>query len=225
MKGHGGRPSTTCSSTSSEIFGLGRTAPASPPPSGCSAVLAPTTATRASPADGSRASAPEGVKKSIGLHVPEVLAYMDLNGAAETSSSAASTGPVARGSATKAATRCARGGRPASSRRDDGRGCPAASARLRSGPRPPPARDRLPRRAHGRCRPARGAEFWSPIRKVARAASPVFVTTHYMDEAEYCARIGLMMVAGKLVAPRHPAPPSRNSAVPGDLFCRPRQLP
>ena len=41
--------------------------------------------------------------------------------------------------------------------------------------------------------------FWNLIRELAREGTTVFVTTHYMDEAEYCARIGLM-VAGKLVA-------------------------
>jgi ABC-2 type transport system ATP-binding protein len=42
-------------------------------------------------------------------------------------------------------------------------------------------------------------QFWSLIRELAHNGTTVFVTTHYMDEAEYCARIGLM-VAGKLVA-------------------------
>ena len=41
--------------------------------------------------------------------------------------------------------------------------------------------------------------FWTLIRELAREGTTVFVTTHYMDEAEYCARIGLM-VQGKLVA-------------------------
>ncbi|HEY5961382.1 MAG TPA: ABC transporter ATP-binding protein [Polyangiaceae bacterium] len=41
--------------------------------------------------------------------------------------------------------------------------------------------------------------FWTLIRELAKDGTTVFVTTHYMDEAEYCARIGLM-VAGKLVA-------------------------
>ncbi|HEX6244566.1 MAG TPA: ABC transporter ATP-binding protein, partial [Polyangiales bacterium] len=41
--------------------------------------------------------------------------------------------------------------------------------------------------------------FWSLIREAAQAGTTIFVTTHYMDEAEYCARIGLM-VDGALVA-------------------------
>lgn len=47
--------------------------------------------------------------------------------------------------------------------------------------------------------PASRREFWKLIRAISAAGTTVFVTTHYMDEAEYCARIGLM-VAGTLVA-------------------------
>ncbi len=47
--------------------------------------------------------------------------------------------------------------------------------------------------------PASRRLFWTLIRQLAREGTTVFVTTHYMDEAEYCARIGLM-VQGKLVA-------------------------
>ncbi len=42
-------------------------------------------------------------------------------------------------------------------------------------------------------------KFWRLIRELAEGGTTVFVTTHYMDEAEYCARIGLM-VDGSLVA-------------------------
>lgn len=35
-------------------------------------------------------------------------------------------------------------------------------------------------------------DFWSLIRSLSREGVTVFVTTHYMDEAEYCGRIGLM---------------------------------
>ena len=41
--------------------------------------------------------------------------------------------------------------------------------------------------------------FWALIRELAGAGTTIFVTTHYMDEAEYCARVGLM-VAGRLPA-------------------------
>jgi ABC-2 type transport system ATP-binding protein len=46
--------------------------------------------------------------------------------------------------------------------------------------------------------------FWKLIRDVAEGGTTVFVTTHYLDEAEYCARIGLM-VDGRLVALDTPA--------------------
>ncbi|MDQ3037618.1 MAG: ABC transporter ATP-binding protein [Myxococcota bacterium] len=52
--------------------------------------------------------------------------------------------------------------------------------------------------------PSSRREFWTLIRELARDGTTVFVTTHYMDEAEYCARIGLM-VAGRLVALDTPA--------------------
>jgi ABC-2 type transport system ATP-binding protein len=41
--------------------------------------------------------------------------------------------------------------------------------------------------------------FWDLIRELAAGGTTVFVTTHYLDEAEYCRRIGLM-VDGRLVA-------------------------
>ncbi len=46
--------------------------------------------------------------------------------------------------------------------------------------------------------------FWRLIRELSEAGTTVFVTTHYLDEAEYCARIGLM-VDGRLVALDTPA--------------------
>ena len=46
--------------------------------------------------------------------------------------------------------------------------------------------------------------FWRLIRQLAREDTTVFVTTHYLDEAEYCGRIGLM-VDGRLVALDSPA--------------------
>jgi len=47
--------------------------------------------------------------------------------------------------------------------------------------------------------PVQRRSFWALIRELAAGGTTVFVTTHYMDEAEYCARIGIM-VDGKLVA-------------------------
>ena len=47
--------------------------------------------------------------------------------------------------------------------------------------------------------PASRRDFWRLIRELASSGTTIFVTTHYMDEAEYCARIGLM-VDGVLVA-------------------------
>jgi ABC-2 type transport system ATP-binding protein len=47
--------------------------------------------------------------------------------------------------------------------------------------------------------PAARRGFWRFIRELAREGTTVFVTTHYLDEAEYCARLGLM-VDGRLVA-------------------------
>jgi ABC-2 type transport system ATP-binding protein len=47
--------------------------------------------------------------------------------------------------------------------------------------------------------PASRREFLALVRRRARAGATVFLTTHYLDEAEYCERIGLM-VAGRLVA-------------------------
>lgn len=41
--------------------------------------------------------------------------------------------------------------------------------------------------------------FWEMIYEAADAGTTVFVTTHYMDEAEYCNRISIM-VDGKIVA-------------------------
>jgi len=43
------------------------------------------------------------------------------------------------------------------------------------------------------------AIFWSLIRKLSTLGKTIFVTTHYMDEAEQCDRIALMNV-GKIVA-------------------------
>jgi ABC-2 type transport system ATP-binding protein len=58
--------------------------------------------------------------------------------------------------------------------------------------------------------------FWRLIRGLAREGTTVFVTTHYLDEAEYCARIGLM-VDGRLVALDTPAALKR-AWVPGRVL-------
>ncbi len=58
--------------------------------------------------------------------------------------------------------------------------------------------------------------FWRLIRRLAREGTTVFVTTHYMDEAEYCDRVGLM-VGGRLAALDTPAGLKRTFA-PGRMF-------
>ena len=42
-------------------------------------------------------------------------------------------------------------------------------------------------------------QFWEMIYKEARQGTTVFVTTHYMDEAEYCGRVSIM-VEGRIAA-------------------------
>jgi len=51
--------------------------------------------------------------------------------------------------------------------------------------------------------PAR-RDFWRLVRSLASTGTTILVTTHYMDEAEYCDRVGLM-VDGKLAALDTPA--------------------
>jgi ABC-2 type transport system ATP-binding protein len=58
--------------------------------------------------------------------------------------------------------------------------------------------------------------FWRIIKDLSDAGTTVFITTHYLDEAEYCGRIGLM-VDGKLVALDTPAA-LKEQTVPGKLF-------
>jgi ABC-2 type transport system ATP-binding protein len=64
--------------------------------------------------------------------------------------------------------------------------------------------------------PSSRRAFWRLIRELARGGTTIFVTTHYMDEAEYCARIGLM-VGGRLIALDAPAALKRQF-VPGRMF-------
>lgn len=42
-------------------------------------------------------------------------------------------------------------------------------------------------------------QFWELIYKAAERGTTIFVTTHYMDEAEYCSRVSIM-VDGKICA-------------------------
>ena len=55
--------------------------------------------------------------------------------------------------------------------------------------------------------------FWDTIDGLAQAGATVFVSTHYMDEAEYCGRLGIMS-GGRLLAMDTPAALKRN-ALPG----------
>jgi len=58
--------------------------------------------------------------------------------------------------------------------------------------------------------------FWELIYDLAQDGVTVFVTTHYMDEAEHCNRIGLMY-GGKLVALDTPAALNRGT-IAGDVL-------
>jgi ABC-2 type transport system ATP-binding protein len=51
--------------------------------------------------------------------------------------------------------------------------------------------------------PVARRQFWDVIGALAAAGTTVFVTTHYLDEAEYCHRIGLIS-QGRLVAEGSP---------------------
>jgi drug efflux transport system ATP-binding protein len=62
-------------------------------------------------------------------------------------------------------------------------------------------------------------QFWELIYETARAGTTVLVTTHYMDEAEYCDRISIM-VAGRIEALGTPSELKRDFGVPSmdELF-------
>jgi ABC-2 type transport system ATP-binding protein len=64
--------------------------------------------------------------------------------------------------------------------------------------------------------PTARRNFWRIIRRLASEGTTIFVTTHYMDEAEYCRRVGLM-VEGALVALDTP-PALKRTWVPGRLL-------
>ncbi len=55
-------------------------------------------------------------------------------------------------------------------------------------------------------------QFWQMIYDAAAAGTTVFVTTHYMDEAEYCDRISIM-VDGHIAAMGTPAQLKQDSGV------------
>lgn len=57
--------------------------------------------------------------------------------------------------------------------------------------------------------PVTRREFWKMIYETADAGITVFVTTHYMDEAEYCSRL-CIMVDGRIDALDSPADLKRN---------------
>jgi ABC-2 type transport system ATP-binding protein len=58
--------------------------------------------------------------------------------------------------------------------------------------------------------------FWDLINELADDGATVFVTTHYMDEAEYCHRIGIMQ-AGRLMA-MGPTMELKQSSLPGAVW-------
>ena len=67
--------------------------------------------------------------------------------------------------------------------------------------------------------PVTRRQFWELIYETARAGTTVLVTTHYMDEAEYCDRISIM-VAGRIGALGTPTALKQQFAVASidDLF-------
>jgi ABC-2 type transport system ATP-binding protein len=58
--------------------------------------------------------------------------------------------------------------------------------------------------------------FWDLIYELAERGVTILVTTHYMDEAEYCERVGIMR-AGKLLAMDTPSNLKRD-IIPGDVW-------
>jgi ABC-2 type transport system ATP-binding protein len=60
--------------------------------------------------------------------------------------------------------------------------------------------------------PVTRRDFWEMITQKAAEGTTIFVTTHYMDEAEYCDRISIM-VDGKIEALGSPAQLKKNFEV------------
>jgi ABC-2 type transport system ATP-binding protein len=58
--------------------------------------------------------------------------------------------------------------------------------------------------------------FWDLIYRLAEGGVTILVTTHYMDEAEYCERVGIMR-NGRLLAMDTPAD-LKQQVVPGDVW-------
>ncbi|MEQ8424418.1 MAG: ABC transporter ATP-binding protein [Cyclobacteriaceae bacterium] len=67
--------------------------------------------------------------------------------------------------------------------------------------------------------PVTRREFWNMIYEAAHRGTTVFVTTHYMDEAEYCDRVSIM-VDGKIEAMDTPQELTKQFNVKGmsDVF-------
>jgi ABC-2 type transport system ATP-binding protein len=64
--------------------------------------------------------------------------------------------------------------------------------------------------------PAARRTFWDLIYSLAAQGVTVFVTTHYMDEAEYCGRVGIMR-DGRLLAMDAPGH-LKKTVIPGDVW-------
>ena len=64
--------------------------------------------------------------------------------------------------------------------------------------------------------PVSRRQFWELIHRMAADGVTVFVTTHYMDEAEYCGRL-VLIYRGKVVASGSPSE-LKSGAVKGELL-------